>query len=666
MLTSIFASLKHNSAARCGFLLALSLLLLCLSIGLVKAKPAPRAQNVSQQVFAEGYTLVTGISMMLNPCGGPGGTVEGVVSLSGSGSEQIEVTISGPGASPTSCSIAPNGSCKFTGTLPNEIGGKATYTATAKGRKTQGGAEETVSAQATSTVRKKQWEAAPAMAPLRVIGHSVGLSTGGKDADGTWGYAAGATVRVLVDQENTTGIVDKDTCTQCDVSSEVDDEITYTWSASGPMSDSATGAENAREFTMPATVGATITVTVVVDDKAVVDAATEEGSRKDGPQTLSLTLVSKEKDGPTDPTDCPTGMHKDANGDCVPDNPGPNDCPTGMHKDANGDCVPDNPGPNDCPAGMHKDANGNCVPDNPTGPKKPGEPQAIALTAEAKSPSAIDLSWGGESGSLHRALEGDFTPSADNLVAKFTGETSTTDSGLTAETTYYYTFVPSAEGYTNGSANATTKAKTAISLTATAKSSVAIELTWTGGAGTLYRSTEAGFEPSSETRVDRGDDEGSDAKTSYLDTGLEKDTTYYYILVPKSKDYEQGKVSAKTMNPVVTVKQLNITPKHPTVEDFVESTLQATLTGDVPDGEVDWDWKLVKIQYRATEDADVAWQDTQLQLVIANEVDASTAYTSINFPQVGFYRIEVKATAYYQVDGKNSSAQESVLLGTTN
>ena len=149
------------------------------------------------------------------------------------------------------------------------------------------------------------------------------------------------------------------------MSSEVDDEITYTWSASGPMSDSATGAENAREFTMPATVGATITVTVVVDDKAVVDAATEEGSRKDGPQTLSLTLVSKEKDGPTDPTDCPTGMHKDANGDCVPDNPGPNDCPTGMHKDANGDCVPDNPGPNDCPAGMHKDANGNCVPDNP-------------------------------------------------------------------------------------------------------------------------------------------------------------------------------------------------------------------------------------------------------------------------------------------------------------
>jgi len=54
----------------------------------------------------------------------------------------------------------------------------------------------------------------------------------------------------------------------------------------------------------------------------------------------------------------PVGYHKDASGNCVPDNPG--GCPPGQHWDVDQNkCVNDN-----CPAGQHWDvAQGKCVPD---------------------------------------------------------------------------------------------------------------------------------------------------------------------------------------------------------------------------------------------------------------------------------------------------------------
>ena len=54
--------------------------------------------------------------------------------------------------------------------------------------------------------------------------------------------------------------------------------------------------------------------------------------------------------------------------------PEPEGCPPGQHKDANGNCVPDEVTPPvECPPGQHKDANGNCVPDEVEPPQPTGD-----------------------------------------------------------------------------------------------------------------------------------------------------------------------------------------------------------------------------------------------------------------------------------------------------
>ena len=86
----------------------------------------------------------------------------------------------------------------------------------------------------------------------------------------------------------------------------------------------------------------------------------------------------------------------------------------------------------------------------------------------------------------------------------------------------------------------------AISLTATAISSSKISLSWSGAAGTLYRSTQAGFTISGETHVGRTQAAENDASvTSYTDENLTPNTTYYYALVPNGNpDSDRGTARA--------------------------------------------------------------------------------------------------------------------------
>ena len=101
---------------------------------------------------------------------------------------------------------------------------------------------------------------------------------------------------------------------------------------------------------------------------------------------------------------------------------------------------------------------------------------------------------------------------------------------------------------TQNSASATTPAATAIALTATAEDATTIELNWSGAADTLYRSTQEGFTIGDETHIARGQAAENDAGvTSYTDTQLTPETTYYYALVPNGNPgLTEGRASATT------------------------------------------------------------------------------------------------------------------------
>lgn len=83
------------------------------------------------------------------------------------------------------------------------------------------------------------------------------------------------------------------------------------------------------------------------------------------------------------PKKCENGFHLDANGNCTtaPDNvgkrPPQGDCTPGLHRDVTGQCVstPGNNGthpstkPDSCPSGQHKDGNGDCTVGDTSKPK---------------------------------------------------------------------------------------------------------------------------------------------------------------------------------------------------------------------------------------------------------------------------------------------------------
>ena len=85
---------------------------------------------------------------------------------------------------------------------------------------------------------------------------------------------------------------------------------------------------------------------------------------------------------------------------------------------------------------------------------------------------------------------------------------------------------------------------TAIRLTATTKSASAIDLSWNAEAiqGKLYRSTQNGFAAADGTFLGDFD---SDSYT-FADSGLAPETIYYYLFVPGSSAYSEGRNSAET------------------------------------------------------------------------------------------------------------------------
>ena len=281
------------------------------------------------------------------------------------------------------------------------------------------------------TIAKKQWSATPAPAPLRLLARSVGAAAGHSIGEGNWSYAPGARVSVFVDQEEVAGVVDNDSWTLGTQSGQEADQLSYIWSSAqgtGALTPLPNGAGdgNGQEFTLPTQIGATITVSVTVTDRATLDPATEDGSRSDGPQTFTLTLISQEQGG--------------AGG-------GP------------GGGVGGGEGGGDGGAGGGDGGDGGDM-----GGGDPPAPQAIALTATAQDATTIQLSWSGAAGTLYSSTEQDFTANANTRIARGEAEndaavTSYTHSNLTPSTTYYYILVPNGNpNLTQGNASATTPA----------------------------------------------------------------------------------------------------------------------------------------------------------------------------------------------------------------
>lgn len=83
-------------------------------------------------------------------------------------------------------------------------------------------------------------------------------------------------------------------------------------------------------------------------------------------------------------------------------------CPEGSHKDAEGNCIPDEPmeQTEECPEGYHKDAEGNCVPDTPTEYLPSLEERRAKIRAELQAKTSEDkaLTWEQKHNELYRQL----------------------------------------------------------------------------------------------------------------------------------------------------------------------------------------------------------------------------------------------------------------------
>jgi hypothetical protein len=165
---------------------------------------------------------------------------------------------------------------------------------------------------------------------------------------------------------------------------------------------------------------------------------------------------------------------------------------------------------------------------SPTAPPAP-----TGLTATAVSSSQINLSWNTDSGAtdgflVYRSTSA--TSGFSEIGTTAAGVTTYSDTGLTANATYYYeVFAVNAVGDSGASnvASASTSTPAApTGLTATAVSSSQINLSWNTDSGAtdgflVYRSTNAtsGFSEIGTTAA---------GVTTYSDTGLTANTTYYY------------------------------------------------------------------------------------------------------------------------------------------
>ncbi len=197
-------------------------------------------------------------------------------------------------------------------------------------------------------------------------------------------------------------------------------------------------------------------------------------------------------------------------------------------------------------------------------PTTPGMP-----TATTTSPSQISLSWGASTAgsacpvsyNVYRSTVSGFTPATSNEVDSSVTDTSFSDRGLTAATTYYYVVeAVSTAGISSASAQASAKTLAPTSctsvptaptgLTAMAASFSSIGLSWTAvtapancsvSSYNVYGSTTSGFVPSAANLLANGV-----TGTSYSNTGLTASTTYYYVVEAVDED---GASTADQLNP---------------------------------------------------------------------------------------------------------------------
>jgi hypothetical protein len=170
------------------------------------------------------------------------------------------------------------------------------------------------------------------------------------------------------------------------------------------------------------------------------------------------------------------------------------------------------------------------------------------LGATAVSSSQINLSWTASTASgctisynVFRSTTSGFTPSSSNQIASGVSGTSFPNTGLTANTTYFYLVEATDTAGTSAASNqasattlpsCTIVPSTPTALGATAVSSSQINLSWTASTASgctvtynVFRSTTSGFTPSSSNQIASGV-----SGTSFPNTGLTANTTYFYLV----------------------------------------------------------------------------------------------------------------------------------------
>jgi fibronectin type 3 domain-containing protein len=172
------------------------------------------------------------------------------------------------------------------------------------------------------------------------------------------------------------------------------------------------------------------------------------------------------------------------------------------------------------------------------------------VTASAQSSSSIRVNWSTTTGSSQYIVYRSLTESGDYTEISRNSATSYTDTGLTAETTYYYKVAANNTSGTSplsAAVSATTldlKPRAPSSVSADGVSYSSIIINWSSGSNaTGYRVYRSPSYSGSYSYI------GQSSSTSYRDSGLSAGTLYYYKV---SGTNTQGESDLSTASALAT------------------------------------------------------------------------------------------------------------------